>query len=99
MTAPMDAIIFGMAYLNGPKAKLSFGGDGAEMEITPRAEAALQWLLAAEFCEEIPAECSTPNRRRYRGVGHIGALAKAAGFDPFDQANNWPTFVKKEPRP
>lgn len=98
MTVPMDAIVFGLAYLNGPKAKLSFGGDGAEMEITPRGEAALQWLLNAGFCAETEPECSTPNRRSYVGVGHIGALA-GAGFNPFDSGNNWPTFVKKEPKP
>lgn len=47
-TLSNDAIIFGLAYLNGARCKLSFGGEGAKMKITDRARYALNELLAKE---------------------------------------------------
>ena len=91
----IDAVIFGMAYLRGPKSKLSFGGDGSEYEITPRAEAAIQWLVASGFAKECKPDCQTPNRRSYAGAGDIGVLAKAYDIDLFSRDHDWPTFVKK----
>ena len=36
MPLSTDALIFGLGFLNGPRARLSFGGEGAQMRITPR---------------------------------------------------------------
>lgn len=97
MTTPTtDALIFGLAYLNGPKAKLSFGGDGAKNAITPRAEAALQSLLDTGYATVAEPNDSIPNRRHYQGTDqqpHLGALAKEAGLSPFDEAHRWTTFA------
>jgi hypothetical protein len=97
MVLSNDAITFGTAYLNGPRATLSFGGDGAEMRITDRARAALDELLASGFAEIADPTDSTPNREHYRGKGHLGAIAKERGFNPFSDANKWTTFEKGPP--
>lgn len=92
-----DALIFGLGYLNGPKMKLSFGGEGAQMAITPRARAALDELLTAGYAEPTEADDQWRSREHYRGTDlepRIGTLAKAAGLDPFDRSNNWTTFSK-----
>lgn len=92
-----DAIIFGLAYLNGAKAKLSFGGDGAKMAITDRARAALTELLAAGFAEPAKPDDQIPNREHYRGIyrdPHLGQLAKQAGINPFGDEMRWDTFVR-----
>ena len=98
MTQPTDdALIFGLAYLNGAKAKLSFGGDGAAMAITPRAEAALQSLLDTGYAEPAEPSDSIPNRRHYQGRAvqpHLGGLAQERGMNPFDLDNKWTTFAK-----
>ena len=95
MTLTTDAIIFGFAYLNGPKATLSFGGQGAKMEITPRARAALNCLISNGFAEAAPPSDQIEGREHYRGLQALGPEVKAAQVDPFDRANDWPTFVKK----
>lgn len=81
-----DAIIFAFAYLNGPRAKLSFGGEGASMRITDRARAALSELLAAGYAAKATPTDAIRDREHYQGVErdpHIGALAKEIGFNPF----------------
>lgn len=81
-----DAILFAFGYLNGPKAKLSFGGEGAAMRITDRARAALDELIAAGYAEPSQPEDQIPGREHYRGVTrdpHIGALAQDMGINPF----------------
>lgn len=81
-----DAIIFAFAYLNGPKATLSFGGEGASMRITDRARAALDELLASGYAETSQPVDQIPDREYYRGVArepHVGALAKEMGINPF----------------
>ena len=96
MRLSSDAIIFGLAYLRGPKSKLSFGGEGAKMAITPRARAALSELLAAGYAEPAQPDDSIPNRECYRGTEaepHLGALAKAAGINPFDDEHRWRSFT------
>lgn len=93
-----DAIIFGLAYLNGPRCKLSFGGEGAVMEITPRARGALIELLFAGYAEATKADDQTLGRENYRGTladPHLGALAKEAGIDPLN-VERWPSFVKRD---
>jgi hypothetical protein len=98
MTEPTtDALIFGLAYLNGPKASLSFGGDGAQMAITQRAEAALRSLLDTGYAELAEPTDSIPNRRHYKGTDlqpHLGGLAQARGLSPFDPEHRWSTFEK-----
>lgn len=94
MQITTDALIFGMAYLNGPKATLSFGGDGAKMKITKRAHDALDCLIINGFAVEAEPLDQIPNRKHYRGVGNIGLIAKEMGFNPFDPENAWVTFEK-----
>lgn len=81
-----DAVIFAFAYLNGAKATLSFGGEGASKRITDRARAALEELLAAGYAELSEPRDSIPGREHYHGVArepHVGALAKEMGINPF----------------
>lgn len=99
MTLSNDAIIFGMAFLNGPKSKISFGGDGAEYSITPRAQAALDELVAAGYAAKCEPSDQIPNRHHFVGVGHLWAIAKERNIDPFSVSNTWVTFSKKEPKP
>lgn len=104
MTLSTDALIFGLGYLNGPKAKLSFGGEGAKMEITPRARAALNELLAAGYAEVTAPDDQIPGREHYRGTNvdpHLGELARAAKLNPFDPDYKWTTFARKgvDPEP
>lgn len=101
MTLSHDAITFGLAYLNGSRRTLSFGGDGAKMRITDRARVALSELLAHRYAEPIgPTEPSEniPGREHYRGADmepSLGALAKSAGINPFDRdVTGWATFVR-----
>jgi hypothetical protein len=96
MPLSTDALIFGLGYLNGPRARLSFGGEGAEMRITPRARAALDELIAGGYAEAAKPDCQTPGREFYQGVRtdpHLGELAKAAGIDPWNM-ERWTTFEK-----
>jgi len=95
MALSHDAVVFGMAYLNGGSSKLSFGGDGAIMEITPRARAALNELLDNGFAIETDPIDQIKGREYYCGAGWLGKVAREIGFDPFSQENDWPTFVKK----
>jgi hypothetical protein len=93
-----DAIIFGIGHLNGGRATLSFGGDGAKMKITDRARAALNDLLKHGYAEPFKPDNGWVNREGYRGVNkvpHLGALLRGAGVDPFN-IDSWPTFVGVE---
>lgn len=98
MSFSRDALIFGLAYLNGPRAILSFGGSGAEMAITPRARAALDELLAAGYAEPSGLLCSTRGREHYRGTAAtpgLGRLAQAAGVWPLSREDAWATFAPR----
>lgn len=102
MTLSTDALIFGLGYLNGPKAKLSFGGEGAKMAITPRARAALNELLAAGYAEVTAPYDQIPGREHYRGTAadpHLGELARTAKLNPFDPDHKWTTFAPKDATP
>lgn len=87
-----DALTFGMAYLNGQKKKLSFGGEGAEMQITKRARAALNELLEAGLCVKALPDDQIKGREHYQGAESIGPIAKTCGLDPFDEKHRWTTF-------
>lgn len=94
-----DALMFGLAYLRGPKSKLSFGGEGAKMVITDRARAALSELIAAGYAVPAKPDDQIVGREHYQGTDmdpHLGSKAHAARFDPFDTDNNWTTFAKRE---
>ena len=92
-----DAIIFGLAYLNGPKASLSFGGVGSVMQITPRARSALNCLLNNGYAETAEPTDQIKGREHYRGLkSDLGFLAKMEAIDPFSDEFCWPTFVKNE---
>ena len=91
-----DAIVFGFAYLNGPKCKLSFGGDGAELGITQLARAALNELLQEGFAEIAEANDSIPNREHYQGKGNLGPIVKARGFNPLTEPEHWVAFERIE---
>lgn len=93
-----DALVFGFAYLSRPGATLSFGGDHAQKEITPRARAALDELLAAGVVEAAEPWDQWPGREYYRGKEHIGPLMRDRNLNPFDDADErfkWTTFQKK----
>ncbi|MCE6958834.1 hypothetical protein LAZ40_07200 [Cereibacter sphaeroides] len=97
MSLSNDALVFALGYLNGPRAKLSFGGEGAQMAITPRARAALDELLAKGYVEIAAPSDQIPGREHYQGVArdpHIGQLAREAGIDPFGKETRWTTFEK-----
>lgn len=99
MALSQDAIIFGLGYLNGPKCKLSFGGDGAAMEITRRGREALNELLAAGYAETAASDDQIQNREHYCGTilePHLGEIAQSMGLDPFDSAHSWTSFTKIE---
>lgn len=103
MPLSTDALIFGIGYLNGPRARLSFGGEGAQMRITPRARAALDELIASGYAETADPDCQTPGREFYRGAAkepHLGHLAREAGINPFG-VERWTSFerIAAEPSP
>lgn len=93
-----DAIILGLGFLRGPRSRLSFGGEGAQMAITPRAQRALDELLEEGYAELAEPDDQIVGRRHYRGTmmdPHLGQLAKESGLNPFgkDTGNwQWKTF-------
>jgi hypothetical protein len=98
-----DALIFGLGHLRGSRSKLSFGGEGAEMRITPRARAALDELIAEGYAVRSAPDCQTRDREYFQGVvktPHLGELALAAGIDPFS-VERWTTFerISQDPAP
>lgn len=71
---------------------LQFGGDGAEMEITPEARTALDELLAVGAVKPIPADDSWPGREHY-GATEIdlrGVAIERGGGTP-ERAFKWLT--------
>jgi len=93
-----DALVFGMGFLSGPHAKLSFGGEGAKMKITDRARSALNELLQAGYCKPATPTDQIKNREHYVGTANMFLLAKNAGLDPFDTAlGSWPSFERITP--
>lgn len=100
MTISTDAMVFGLGYLRGPRSRLSFGGESAEMRITDRARAALDELISAGYAEPTDPDTSDPGRLSYRGTRaepHLGELAKRAGLDPLN-LERWTSF-ERIPKP
>ena len=97
MGLTIDAIIFGLAYLNGPKARLSFGGEGATMRITDRAREALNCLIHHGYAHVTAATDQIKGREYYCGASaNLGEIAKSKGVNPFSAEFRWETFVKKD---
>lgn len=97
MSLSRHAIIFGLGYLNGPRCKLSFGGEGAKMGITPRARAALDELIAAGYAETAPPADQIPGREHYRGTTAEPRLGQLAGCGHFGlDVERWTSFEKLE---
>ena len=85
-----------MCYFLNPGNTLRFGGDHAEMEITARARAALNELIAAGAVKEIEANDQYPNREHYGGTEvDLRQQLKASGINPFDDSDPFVTFRKK----
>lgn len=96
MDLSTDALGFGLAYLRGPKSKLSFGGIGAVMEITPRARAALSELLEKGYA--IAVESDRDGGEAYVGAAQeppIGEIARERGLDPFGEWQQFAAFVRR----
>ena len=95
-----DAVIFGFSHLRSPQSTLAFGGDGAEMEITPRARAALSELISAGYAAQAPADTSIPGREYYQGTmkePSLGRLAQGLGINPFAIEDDFVPFQRKSP--
>lgn len=94
-----DAIIFGIGFTCDENLRLSFGGEGSEMEITPRARAALDELIAAKYATIDEADTSIVGREYYRGTPkqpRLVVIMIDRGLDVFgDKSLHFPTFVKK----
>lgn len=94
-----DALVFGFSYLNHSGCTLSFGGDNASKQITPRARAALEELLANGVVEVAEPTDSWPGREYYRGKVAIGPMMKRRGLNPFNDKDGkfkWTTFAKTD---
>lgn len=95
-----DALTFGFAHFGAVGSTLSFGGDYANMEITPRARAALNELLDAGFVVANEPQDQWPNREDYIAVKSVAPeLCGRDDLCPFDKSNenkfSWSTFIKK----
>lgn len=64
-----DALRLWGCYFQHAKNTLRFGGDGAEMEITPMARAALNELLDMGVVVPTDPDDSWPNREHYKSAG------------------------------
>jgi len=101
MNLSRDAVVFGIGYLNGPRMRLSFGGDHAEMRITKRARSALNELLSAGYAEPDSPDAQHPGREYYRGMEaspSLGEIARAMGITPFDRddGDDWTCFERRK---
>lgn len=92
MSLSQKAIVFGIGLLRGPKSRLSFGGEGAEMRITEQGRAALDELLEAGYAEPAEPDTQIPGREYYRGT----EKPWPEGFNPFavDEIDDWVSFER-----
>jgi hypothetical protein len=101
MTLSDDACVIGFAHFPTPKSTLSFGGDHAEMDITPRARAALDELISGGFVVACEPLDSWPNREHYRGVRTVQHIfGDRPHLNPFGpeavKTVGWTSFRSKE---
>lgn len=99
-----DAIKLWGCYFRGPRNTLRFGGDHAEMEITPKARAALTELLEVGAAEPIKPDDQWPGREHYGSTGmDLTEIALERGGGTPDKAFQWltegefVTFRKRSP--
>lgn len=103
MTNPKDlsdeALILWFSFFLSPKSTLRFGGDGAKMEITPEARAALDELITFGAVQTVEPDDQIPNREHYGGtdVDLREEFASRPHLNPFtgDDRANFVTFRKK----
>jgi hypothetical protein len=91
-----NAMRFWLACFMNPKSTLSFGGDHAEMAITPEARAALDELLAAGAVKPIPPTDQWPGREYY-GAGSLDLrpeLRSRPHLNPFEDTDRMILFAK-----
>jgi hypothetical protein len=93
-----DAIRIWLAHFMNPKSTLRFGGDHAQMEITPRAREALDQLIEVGAVETIPADDQQPNREHYGSTGMDlrDQLRQREHLNPFKDTEDFVSFRKKD---
>ena len=95
-----DACVIGFSHFPSAQSTLSFGGDHAKMEITPRARAALDELISCGFVTACEPLDGWSNREHYRGVKTVQHLIKDRhhlhpwGPDAIENLG-WTTFKAK----
>ncbi len=99
-----NALRLWSAYFLTPGNTLRFGGDHAEMAITPEAREALEELLAAGAAQLIPADDQWPGREHYGATDlDLRAICIERGGGTSELAFKWltetefVTFRKKHP--
>jgi len=97
-----DAYVIGLGHFASVGSTLSFGGDHAEMEITPRARTALDELIVGGFVVACDPLDGWPNREHYKGVKSVLPIPKdRPHLNPFgpdaERTMGWTTFKRKEP--
>lgn len=98
-----NAIKLWSCYFLTPGNTLRFGGDHAEMEITPMARAALDELLAAGAVEPVQPDNQWPGREHYGATEmDLRPVAVERGGGTSESAFKWLmekefiTFTKKQ---
>ncbi len=86
-----------MAYFLNPKSTLRFGGDHAEMEITPEAREALNELIEVGAVQTVEPDDQWPGREHYGGTEvNLGEeLQRRPHLNPFEDKERFVTFRKK----
>ena len=99
-----DALRLWACYFLTPGNTLRFGGDHAEMTITPEAREALEELRKAGAVQPIPADDQCPGREHYGATGlDLRSVCIERGGGTPEQAFKWltgtefVTFHKKHP--
>lgn len=91
-----NALRFWMACFLNPKSTLAFGGDHAQMAITPDARGALDELLAVGAVKPIPPTDQWPGRE-YFGSGGLdlrSELRSRPHINPFEDTDKMVLFSK-----
>lgn len=95
------ALLVWFGYFLTPKHTLSFGGEAAEMAITPECRAALNELVEFGAVRPVGAKAGDPVGRERFGATTTclrDEIKKRSGNDPFDwaQKNDFVNFAKKD---
>ena len=92
------ALLLWIGFFRGTGSTLSFGGDHAEMAITPVARGALNELLAIGAVQPIPPTDSLPGREYYGSCGmDLGSECRnRPHLNPFRDKEGSVFFAKKQ---